>query len=160
VRAAVEIEEQARAYGIERAWLIAAAGSGGTLAGLWAGLTLINSKIQPLGIDVGSLWRGFPNSIARMASQLCEQLGEPHTFSVNDVPLIEHTYVGQGYAIPSAAGRTAIERLARLEGLVTDPIYTGKALAGLLDLVAKGQLGADAPVIFLHTGGLPGLFRR
>jgi D-cysteine desulfhydrase family pyridoxal phosphate-dependent enzyme len=158
VRAAVEIHEQARELGIENAWLVLAAGTGGTLAGLLAGLTLLGSPLRPLGIDVGRLWKAFPASIAHMAGKLCARLGEPRPFRPQDVPLIEGTYVGEGYAMPSAQCHAAIRRLARLEGLFLDPIYTGKAFAGLLDLVAKGELGRDEPLIFLHTGGLPGLF--
>lgn len=160
VRAALEIDAQARALGIENAWLVVAAGSGGTLAGLMAGLVLIRSSLRPLGIDVGKLWRGFPESIARLAGELCGRLGEPRAFALEQVPLIEGTYVGEGYAIPSPAGLAAIERLARCEAVLLDPIYTGKAFAGLLDLVEQGHLGRDEPIIFLHTGGLPGLFRE
>ncbi|MFQ5611915.1 MAG: pyridoxal-phosphate dependent enzyme [Anaerolineae bacterium] len=158
VRAALELNEQARAGGLDDAHLVLAAGTGGTLAGLLAGLTLCGSSLRPLGIDVGRLWRGFPASVARLAAELCARLGQPRRFDPAEVPLIESTYVGPGYGLPSAAGGAALERLARLEGILLDPIYTGKAFAGLLDLAERGQLGRDAPLIFLHTGGLPGLF--
>jgi len=158
VRAALEIDEQARALGIENAHLVLAAGSGGTLAGLMAGLTLIGSSIQPLGIDVGKLWKGFPPSIARLAAEICARLGEPHHFAPGHVPLIEGTYVGRAYACPSEPGNAALKRLARTEGILLDPVYTAKAFAGLLDLVERKQLGRDEPVIFLHTGGIPALF--
>ena len=158
VRAAVEIDEQARALGIENAHLIVAAGSGGTLAGLMAGLVLADSSLQVLGIDVGKLWKGFPVSIANLASELCERLEQPYTFTPECVPLIEGTYVGQRYAVLSEPCVAAVKRLARTEGILLDPVYTGKAFAGLLDLVERKQLGRDEPVIFLHTGGLPALF--
>ena len=158
VQAALEIDRQACALGIEKAYLVTAAGSGGTLAGLMAGLWLIDSSLKPLGIDVGKLWKGFPISIARLASNICSRLGRPHLFEPNQVPLIENTYAGQAYAIPSMECMSAIRRLARLEGILIDPVYTGKAFAGMLDLLEKGKLGEDNPVIFLHTGGLPGLF--
>jgi D-cysteine desulfhydrase family pyridoxal phosphate-dependent enzyme len=158
VRAAVEIHEQAEVLGIEEAWLVLAVGSGGTLAGLLAGLTLLGSPLRPLGIDVGKLWRAMPSTIARMAGELCTRLGQARTFAPDEIPFVKETYVGQGYAVPTAGGRAAMRRLARLEGLVLDPVYTGKAFSGLLDLVEKGQLGQDEPIIFLHTGGVPGLF--
>ncbi len=158
VRAAVEIERQARSQGIENAQLVVAAGSGGTLAGLLAGLHLIRSSICLTGIDVGKLWQGFPISIARLASEICSHLGQPHTFTPAEVPLIEGRYVGEGYAIPSTACQVAIRRLARTEGILLDPVYTGKAFAGLLDLVEGGELGGNEPVIFLHTGGSPAIF--
>jgi D-cysteine desulfhydrase family pyridoxal phosphate-dependent enzyme len=158
VRAAVELDEQARAMGIENAHIVVAAGSGGTLAGLMAGLALLASPLRLVGIDVGKLWKGFPPSIARLASEICARLGEPHQFAPRDVPLIEVTYVGQAYAVPSEQGNAALKRLARTEGILLDPVYTAKAFAGLLDLVERKQLGRDAPIIFLHTGGLPALF--
>ena len=74
------------------------------------------------------------------------------------MPLIEGTYVGQRYGLPTAAGVRACRQLARLEGVILDPIYTGKAMAGTLDLAERGELGDGRPIIFLHTGGLPGLF--
>ncbi|MBN1146665.1 MAG: D-cysteine desulfhydrase family protein [Anaerolineales bacterium] len=158
VNAALEIDAQARALGIDNAWLVVAAGSGGTLAGLLAGLALVESRLRPLGIDVGKLWKGFPDSIASLAGELCARLGEPRAFEPGDIPLIEATYVGQRYGLPSPQGLAAIQRLARLEGLLLDPVYTAKAFAGLLDLVEQGKIEPGAPIIFLHTGGLPALF--
>ncbi|MCZ6530968.1 MAG: pyridoxal-phosphate dependent enzyme [Chloroflexi bacterium] len=158
VRAAVEIERQARELGIENAWLVLAAGTGGTLAGLLAGLTLIKSNLRPLAIDVGRLWKKFPESIARMATRICFKIGQAHSFTPEQIPILEGNYVGVGYALPTRECADAIIRLARLEGLVLDPVYTGKAFAGLLDLMEKGELGSDEPVIFLHTGGTPSLF--
>lgn len=158
VRAAAEIDQQARALGIEGARLVVAAGSGGTLAGLLAGLALLASPLRPLGIDVGRLWRGFPASIGCLAAELCARLGQPVAFTPASVPLIEDAYVGPGYAAAWGPGMAAIRRLARTEGIVLDPVYTGKAFAGLLDLAERGELGRKEPVIFLHTGGAPALF--
>jgi L-cysteate sulfo-lyase len=162
VRAALELEAQARAQGIMTGRIVLAAGSGGTLAGLLAGLTLLDSPLRPLGIDVGRLWRGFPASIARLANETLARLGPPPgtrpDVTEAHAPLIEGTYVGQGYAAPSAAGDAAIRLLAETEGILLDPVYTGKAFAGLLDLCARGALRPDEPVIFLHTGGMPALF--
>jgi D-cysteine desulfhydrase family pyridoxal phosphate-dependent enzyme len=158
VRAALEIEEQVRALGLEKAHLVLAAGSGGTLAGLMAGLTLCHSRIQLLGIDVGKLWKAFPVSIAALATEICGRLDEPHSFTAEQVPMVEELYVGEKYGMPSPEGQTALKRLARLEGIPLDPVYTAKAFAGLLGEIEKGHLGKDDPVIFLHTGGLPALF--
>jgi 1-aminocyclopropane-1-carboxylate deaminase/D-cysteine desulfhydrase-like pyridoxal-dependent ACC family enzyme len=160
VRAALELDEQACTLGLDNARVVMAAGSGGTLAGLLAGLHLIGSSLRPLGIDVGRLWKDFPISIARLASELCARFDRPHAFTAADIPLIENTYVGARYAAPSEQGLAAIRRLAQAEGIILDPVYTGKAFAGLLDLVERGQLGRDQPIIFLHTGGLPALFAQ
>jgi D-cysteine desulfhydrase family pyridoxal phosphate-dependent enzyme len=158
VQAAGEIDAQAGALGLEKARLVLAAGSGGTLAGLLAGLALCGSGLELLGIDVGRLWRGFPASIAHLASQLCAVLGQPRLLQPGQVPLIEGEYVGRAYGLPSPEGLAALRRLAHLEGLLLDPVYTAKAFAGMLDLVQRQALGQSEPLIFLHTGGLPALF--
>jgi 1-aminocyclopropane-1-carboxylate deaminase/D-cysteine desulfhydrase-like pyridoxal-dependent ACC family enzyme len=158
VRAAVEIDEQARGLGAGDAWLVVAAGSGGTLAGLIAGLRLAGSRLRPLGIDVGKLWRTFPDAVARLAGEVCARLGEPQAFGPAEVSLVEGTYVGDAYGRPSAPGNAALERLARTEGILLDPVYTAKAFAGLLGEEARGRFARDEPVVFLHTGGLPALF--
>jgi D-cysteine desulfhydrase len=157
VRAAVEIDEQARGLGVGDAHLVVAAGSGGTLAGLLAGLRLAGSRLRPLGIDVGKLWTDFPASVARLAAEVCARLGEPHAFEPEEVPLVERTYVGEAYGRPSEAGNAALTRLLRAEGVLLDPVYTAKAFAGLLGEAAS-RFGAGEPVVFLHTGGLPALF--
>jgi 1-aminocyclopropane-1-carboxylate deaminase/D-cysteine desulfhydrase-like pyridoxal-dependent ACC family enzyme len=123
-----------------------------------AGLALNGSQIKLLGIDVGKLWKAFPVSIAALASEICERLGEAHFFTPEQVPLIEGMYVGEQYGLPSAAGQSALKRLARSEGILLDPVYTAKAFAGMLGEMDLGHLGKDDPVIFLHTGGLPALF--
>ena len=134
-----------------------AAGSGGTLAGLLAGLRLVGSRLRPLGIDVGKLWKAFPASVAHLASEVCARLGEPHVFAPGDVPLVEGTYVGDAYgAAFGGRASAALERLARAEGILLDPVYTAKAFAGLLGEAARFAPGE--PVVFLHTGGLPALF--
>jgi D-cysteine desulfhydrase len=157
IRAALEIEEQARAAGVADAWIVVATGSGGTLAGLLAGLQVLGSSLRLIGIDVATIWKNYPELVARIANDALELLGLPASVVPEDVSLIERTYVGRGYAVPTEGGMDAIRRMAQSEGLLLDPTYTGKAFAGLLDLHASGHFG-DAPVIFWHTGGLPGLF--
>lgn len=158
VRAALEIEEQAREIGAADARVVLAAGSGGTLAGLWAGLQLIGSGLKPLGIDIGNFWRDFPGLVCRIANDSCGLLGAPSSFRAADVQLVESVYVGSGYAVPTAKGAAAAEKLAVTEGVLLDPTYTAKGVAALFDLLPSGRLGDDEPVIFWHTGGLPGIF--
>jgi D-cysteine desulfhydrase family pyridoxal phosphate-dependent enzyme len=158
VRAAVELDSQARALGIEKAHLVLAAGTGGTLAGLFAGLTLLGSSLRLLALDIGVLWKEFPASLARAAGEICTRLGETRSFTPSEIPLLEETYAFPRYGVPSDLCREAIRRLARTEGILLDPVYTGKAFGGMLDLIEKGRLGSNEPIIFLHTGGLPALF--
>ena len=158
VLAAMEIEAQLSERGIEQATIVTAAGTGGTLAGLLAGSRLQQSKHSLLGIDVGKLWRGFPASIATLASEICVLLGEPRAFRPADVPLVEHTYVGEGYARVTPQALDALKLVARQEGLLLDPVYTSKAMAGLIDLARQGQWGQGEHIVFLHTGGMPALW--
>ena len=161
VAASLELHQQVlaiEALDPTKVTVVTAVGTGGTLAGLLAGLALLDSPIRLLGIDVGKLWKALPASVARLASRLCTALGQPHTFTAADVPLIEGTYVGPGYAAFTAEAEAAIRTLAQREGVILDPVYTGKALAGLLDLIKNGRFTPDETVIFIHTGGLPGLW--
>jgi D-cysteine desulfhydrase len=158
VRAAIELDQQARSQKLGNAHLVIASGTGGTLAGLLAGLSLLNSPLRPLGIDVGKLWKRFPASIAQLTTRICKQLGKKNSFDPEDIPLIESLYAAPEYGTPSRRCLEAIRQLALLEGVLLDPIYTGKAFAGFIDLLEKGSLGKEAPIIFLHTGGLPALF--
>lgn len=158
VRAALELDAQANELGIPNAWVVLAAGTGGAPAGLLAGLTLAESKLRLLAVDIGRLWKNFAASLAHLATEVCQFLDMPHAFKPADVPLLEGRYAGQAYAMPSDEGNAAILTLARAEGILLDPICTGKAFAGLLDLTRRKVLGTDAPIIFLHTGGAPTLF--
>jgi 1-aminocyclopropane-1-carboxylate deaminase/D-cysteine desulfhydrase-like pyridoxal-dependent ACC family enzyme len=158
VLGAIELERQLPERGIDRATIVTAAGTGGTLAGLLAGLRLLGSPYDVLGIDIGRLWRGFAASIAALASEGCALLGEAHAFSADDVPIIEGTYVGDGYARPSHDSLAALRLAAREEGLILDPVYTSKALAGLIDLIRRGRWRSGEHVVFLHTGGAPALW--
>jgi D-cysteine desulfhydrase len=158
VRAALEIDAQARERGVEKAHLVVAAGTGGTLAGLLSGLLLINSPLRLLGIDVGKLWKGFPASLANLVEIICARLGEECLMKGSDIPLLETIYAAPKYSSPSQGCLEAIRQLAKMEGILLDPVYTGKAFYGLLDLLKKGRLGSHEPIIFWHTGGLPALF--
>ena len=109
VQAAIEIAQQANNAGIPNARIITAAGSGGTLAGLMAGLHIIQSNLKITAIDVGSLWKDFPSSIANIASEITKQLGFPYHFESKDVPIIEGKYVGEHYGIPSSEGIEALQ---------------------------------------------------
>jgi L-cysteate sulfo-lyase len=158
VRAALELEAQAHEAGVADAWVVLAAGTGGTLAGLLAGLRLTGSSLRPMGIDIGSFWDDFPALVHRIADDACRLLGAELDLEPDEVPLVESAYVGPGYGVPTTEGQEAARRLARGEGVLLDPTYTAKAFAALLDLHAGHRLGTDEPVIFWHTGGLPGLF--
>lgn len=158
VLAAQELEAQLDQMGVPQATIVVAAGTGGTLAGLLAGFNLLRSQHRVVGIDVGKLWRAFPASVAALASEVCGLLGAPYTFAAQNVPLIEHVYAGPGYARATPECVAALRRAAAAEGVLLDPVYTAKALAGLVGLVQQGYWAQGADVVFLHTGGLPALW--
>lgn len=156
VPAAVEIVEQAAANGFRPDFVVAAAGSGGTLAGLLAGFRLLRVPVQLIGVDVGNLWQDFQSDILAMAGRVTALLGSPQPFGPADLTL--QAGHGPGYARPYLPAQAAMELAARSEGLLLDPVYTGKALAGLIDLIQAGRFQPDDHVIFLHSGGSPALF--
>jgi 1-aminocyclopropane-1-carboxylate deaminase/D-cysteine desulfhydrase-like pyridoxal-dependent ACC family enzyme len=140
--------------GVSPAHVVVAADRRRTLASLLAGG--VGGRVSsPASI---SDRKAFPASVAHLASEVCAHLGEPRAFTPTDVPLIEATYVGEAYGRPSEPGNAALERLLRAEGILLDPVYTAKAVAGLLGEAAGGRLGTGEPVVFVHTGGLPALF--
>lgn len=138
-------------------WIVLATSSGGTQAGLMAGQARLNFEGQILGISVDKATSVLQPGIARLAGEVSELLASPSSFAPEEVQ-IKDNYVGQGYGRPGAPDRKAIRLLARLEGLLLDPVYTGRAAAGLIDLIRQGFFAPNQTVLFWHTGGTPGLF--
>lgn len=157
VDAARELEEQCAALGITPTWLIASA-SGGTQAGLVLGGKVLEAAWRVLGVT-SIVWRDQPmnKKIAGLATKTAEFLGFDVTVSPSDILNTDH-YVGPGYGIPTPSGLDAMRLMAQTEGILLDPVYTGKALAGLIDYIRRGLITADDVVVFLHTGGNPALF--
>lgn len=152
----LEIVRQCREQGIEPAYLYVAA-LDTTQAGLVLGLSYLESPIHVRGI---SPFQGMPErfaAMARMANQAAQRLGLEIQFTPDDFDN-DDSYVGERYGIPTEAGLKAIHLLARLEGILLDPVYTGKAMAALIDHIRNGKLPPDRPVLFVHTGGAPALF--
>ncbi|HRW13530.1 MAG TPA: pyridoxal-phosphate dependent enzyme, partial [Syntrophomonas sp.] len=149
-------QEMKQQFPHQLAGIIAAFGTGTTYAGLYLGSQLDANGIPVIGISVG----GDQDWCEAEAGQVIQQ-----TLQHLDLPApplapmeIHDEYVGEGYTIPYPRVRAAIELLARTEGILLDPVYSGKAMAGLLDLVEKGRFQAGDNVMFLHTGGAPELF--
>jgi D-cysteine desulfhydrase family pyridoxal phosphate-dependent enzyme len=147
VAAALELLEQLP----ELRFVVTADGSGGTHAGLAAGL---GSLDMVLGVDAGTrpdLDRVVPIKAAEAAALagLPEPTGIVH---------VDHDRFGDGYGAPTTSCREALDLAARLEGLILDPVYTGKALAGLIAAVREHRVPVDGALVFMHTGGMPALF--
>ncbi len=134
-----------------RPLVVVADGSGGTHAGLVAGL---GDHDRVLGVDVGTR-PDLDDAVPAMAAATATLAGRPAP--VGAVRL-DHDRIGDGYGAPSDACREALDLIARSEGVLLDPVYTGKALAGLIAAVRDGRIDGSAPTVFLHTGGLPALF--
>ncbi|MBP0618103.1 1-aminocyclopropane-1-carboxylate deaminase/D-cysteine desulfhydrase [Jiella mangrovi] len=158
VAAVRELSEQYEALNrLPPEYIVAPVGSGGTLAGLLIGCAMFWPSTKILGIAVSGSAVPFSQRIADMANGGAELLGLDHRFSPTDVA-IENGYVGEAYAVPSPEGNAAIARVARSEGMFLDPVYTGKAMAGLIDCVKRGSIAPGRRVLFLHCGGSPALF--
>ncbi|MFP1728159.1 D-cysteine desulfhydrase [Lonsdalea quercina] len=137
--------------------IVHASGSSGTQAGLVAGLTAVRSGIPVLGISVRAPKEKQEENVYRLAKQIWQRLGIDETLPRAAVQA-NSDYVGKGYGIPNEGTREALQLLARLEGILLDPVYSGKGMAGLIDLVRKGHFKKDEQVVFIHTGGSAGLF--
>jgi L-cysteate sulfo-lyase len=137
--------------------VIHATGSAGTQAGLVVGLKATHSGIPLLGIGVNAPQDIQEERVFRLAVETAEYIGAPGTVRREDV-IANCDYIGEGYGIPTEAMNDAVLLLARLEGLLFDPVYSGKALAGMIDLIGKGEFGRNENLLFIHTGGTAGLF--
>lgn len=137
--------------------LVAPVGSGGTLAGMHVGCALHLPHTRVLGIAVSGSAVPFPERIAVMANDAAALLGMARRWTPADIP-VETGYVGPGYGMPSEAGNEAIRHAARTEGMLLDPVYTGKAMAGIAGCIAGGLIARGSDVMFVHCGGSPALF--
>lgn len=157
VDAAQELMAQADAMGLVIDHLVHATGSAGTQAGLVVGLKGVNAKVPLLGIGVRAPRDKQEENVFRLACATAEKLGLPGLVAREDV-VANTDYVGGGYGVPTPGMVEAVEMFARLEGVLLDPVYSGKGAAGLIDLVRKGFFAKGQTVVFLHTGGAAGLF--
>jgi L-cysteate sulfo-lyase len=157
VSAAMELASQAAARGLRMDHLVHATGSAGTQAGLVAGLHAINSDTKLLGIGVRAPQERQEAMVYDLACRTAEHMrmggGIPR-----ELVAANCDYVGAGYGLPTAGMLEAVEILARTEGLLLDPVYSGKGMAGLIDLIRKGYFKTNDNVVFLHTGGSVALF--
>ncbi len=157
VRCVQELNEQLAALDLRPDWLVLATGSCGTQAGLLAGARLYGAPYRVLGVTVSRPLAECLVRVGALAHQAAELVGQPVDIAEEDVRVLDG-YIGPGYGIPTPECATAIRLAARTEGLFLDPTYTGKGLAGLIGEIQAGRIGPDETVVFLHTGGEPGLF--
>ncbi|SHE53413.1 D-cysteine desulfhydrase [Modicisalibacter ilicicola DSM 19980] len=157
VNAGLELLTQANDMGLRIDHLVHATGSAGTQAGLVAGLAACNTGIPVLGIGVRAPRDKQEENVFALAQKTEAKLGLSNVVRRDHV-VANCDYVGEGYGIPTPGMIEAVTLLARHEGILLDPVYSGKGMAGLIDLIRKGHFGADENVVFLHTGGSVALF--
>jgi D-cysteine desulfhydrase family pyridoxal phosphate-dependent enzyme len=156
VAALAELQRQAASAGIAVDRIVAASSSGGTQAGLLAGQALSGLGCRVSGIDVDGDADKMRSEIGRIAMLCAARLGVAAERLAE--PEIVRGHCGEGYGIPTPGMVEALRLLATLEGIVLDPVYTGKAMAGLIAMLRAGEIGAGETVVFIHTGGAPALF--
>jgi D-cysteine desulfhydrase len=138
-------------------WIVFGTSSGGTHAGLVLGQRLFGFKGKILGISIDETEAQLKAHVSELASQASEKLGERIEFTGDDV-LANENYCQAGYGVFGDGEREAIKLFASKEGLLLDPVYTGRAAAGMIDLIRKGFFKKDESILFWHTGGQPALF--
>jgi L-cysteate sulfo-lyase len=157
VGCAEELLQQCEEQDVSFDHLVLASGSAGTHAGIAVGLRASGSDLPILGIGVNIPKGEQEAKVYTLACETAEYIERSGCVALADI-IADCDYVGPGYGEPTEGMNEAVLMLARLEGLLFDPVYSGKALAGMIDYVRKGRLGKGEKVVFLHTGGAAGLF--
>jgi L-cysteate sulfo-lyase len=157
VNAGLELVSQANDLGLNVAHVVHATGSAGTQAGLVTGLVALNSGIPVLGISVRAPKEKQENNVFDLACRTADHMGLSGVVKREHI-VARDEYVGAGYGIPTPGMVDAVTVTARLEGILLDPVYSGKGMDGLIDLVRKGFFAKDSDIVLLHTGGSAGLF--
>jgi len=156
VDCAIELVRQADEMGLVIDRVVTATGSAGTHAGLVAGLALIGADIPVLGIGVRAPKETQEANVHKLAVETAALLGHPERVT-REMTVADCDYVGAGYGLIDDGVVDALKLAARTEALILDPVYSGKAMKGLIALAAKGAFKGET-VVFLHTGGAQGLF--
>lgn len=156
-KAFLEIFKEAKKKKIKVDHIVLATGSGGTQAGLIVGAKSLGANTKIVGISVSRDKAPVKEYIAEIACGTADALGLRMTVSPEEV-IVYDDYIGEGYGILNQETADAIRLTAKKEGIILDPVYSGKAMAGLINLTRKGYFKKGEVVIFLHTGGTPALF--
>jgi D-cysteine desulfhydrase len=152
---AAEIVAQSFDMGVPFDRIVVASGSAGTHAGILAGLAAFNAGIPVIGINVRRPRAEQEGNVMKLAVATAALLGTPAPAREDVVALDD--WVGPGYSLPTPEMVEAVRLLAASEGILLDPVYSGKAMAGLIGLVRAGQFAPDERLLFVHTGGSPSL---
>ena len=140
-------------------WIVFPSSSGGTQAGLILGAKLFEYQGRVLGISVDETAPVLQERVLNIANRCAEYIDVNVEFSWNDI-LVDDHYLGGGYGVMGKNEQDAIRLFGRLEGIILDPVYTGRAAGGMMDLIRKRYFAQDKTVLFWHTGGTPALFAQ
>jgi len=157
VMAVYEVFQQCQDAAFYPDTVVMAIGSGGTYAGWKVGLAALNLSWKILAVSVSRPSQEASQQVARLANETAGILGLPQRFEAKDCPVLDQ-HIGAGYGIPSIEGAQAIRTVGHCEGLLLDPTYTGKAMAGLMHALDTGLITTNQRLLFLHTGGEPAFF--
>jgi len=157
VQGYIQAMQELRDQNLQPDWIVLASSSGGTQAGLLLGAKQISFSGRILGISVDKPADELTQTIMALANQTAAWLDIDKKIESEDV-LVNDAYCQEGYGVLQPAEVEAIRLFARTEGILLDPVYTGRAAAGLIDLIRKGFFSPDETVLFWHTGGIPALF--
>jgi len=152
-----EIAEQAKAMTKQFDYFVHASGSAGTQAGLLLGKALFYPNIEVVGISVGGVSGELAAETRRIIKDFEEEWGIDLKIKDEAIQVFED-YFGEGYSIPTTEMVETLKLVAQLEGIFLDPVYNGKAMVGLIDLLKKEHIPKEAKVLFLHSGGGPSIF--
>jgi len=157
VNAAEEIGQQLKEQKIDAQYVVLAHGGGGTQAGLVLGFKQLKLPLNVVGISVMYKKGKAIDEVVTLVNETAKLLALDVAVTPDEVTLYDD-YLGQGYGIITDGCIEAIRLVAQTEGIFLDPVYTGKTMAGLIDLIRKGQFTPKDTVVFVHTGGLPAVF--
>ena len=155
-----ELRQQTASLGVEPGAIVVASSSGGTQAGLVAGAWALGWNVPILGISIDETETHLQAMVADLATKTADRLGKPHSFDPAEI-LVSADYLGAGYGVVGDLERGAIRLMAQTEGILLDPVYTGRAFGGLLDILDRDSGGFGKTlrtIVFWHTGGSPALF--
>ncbi|MGX1702759.1 1-aminocyclopropane-1-carboxylate deaminase/D-cysteine desulfhydrase [Microbacterium sp. NPDC055357] len=155
-RAYLEADEQMKAQGTQFKTIVHASSAGSTHAGLTVGRAISGSDTRIIGVIVaGEVYDDVPGIYLRLANEAASLIAPSVRIDASDLEMTE-AYLGEGYGMPAPGVPEAIDLMARLEGIVVDPVYTGKAVAAIIDMARSGTV--EGPLLFWHTGGYHAIF--
>jgi D-cysteine desulfhydrase family pyridoxal phosphate-dependent enzyme len=157
VNAILELVQQANELGIGVTHIVHSSGGGGTQSGLTLGVSALNTGVKVLGISVSQDKNYLSEKIAGIIKGSCELLNLDLSLAEDDITVIDD-YVSPGYGYLTQEVADTIRFVAETEGILLDPVYTGKAMYGMIDLIEKHYFSEDDIIVFFHTGGTPAIF--